>query len=94
MAKKQTDAIEYPLSKPAHQLTWEEVVRELNANVEDGHTNNYAQSELPKYGENKLEGEGGTPPWKVLLKQVCSFFFTYSPTVTSTFHSSSWRLHL
>ncbi|EMD93005.1 hypothetical protein COCC4DRAFT_196836 [Bipolaris maydis ATCC 48331] len=61
-----------PLSKPAHALTWKQVVEEVRCNAEDGLTTAEAKSRHEKYGNNDLGDDGGVSPAKILLRQVAN----------------------
>lgn len=61
-----------PMTKPAHALTYEEVARELEANLEDGLTNVEAQKRLAQYGRNELDDGPGVQPLNILIHQVAN----------------------
>lgn len=61
-----------PLSKPAHALSWKQVVEEVKCNAEDGLTTAEAKSRHEKYGNNDLGDDGGVSPAKILLRQVAN----------------------
>lgn len=60
------------LSKPAHALTREIIVDELQANEEDGLTLAEARSRLETYGRNELDDGPGVQPVKILLRQLAN----------------------
>lgn len=48
-----------PLSRPAHSLTYEAVIKELSTELDEGLSPDEATRRLEQYGPNKLdEGEG------------------------------------
>ena len=58
------------LSKPAHLLSADDVVRELATNPDDGLTADDAQARLAAAGPNELEGGGGISPLRILAGQI------------------------
>ena len=60
------------LSAPAHTLTHEKLIEELDANSEDGLTAEEAKARLEKYGPNLFQDARGVRPWKILLRQVAN----------------------
>lgn len=60
------------LSKPAHALERDAIVKELEANSEDGLTVVDAESRLEQYGRNELDDGPGVQPFKILLRQVAN----------------------
>ncbi|KAH7075122.1 hypothetical protein FB567DRAFT_183901 [Paraphoma chrysanthemicola] len=61
-----------PLTKPAHALTFKEVVEQTKCNPDDGLTTSEAKSRLEKWGKNDLGDDGGVSPGKILLRQVAN----------------------
>ncbi|KAF2878060.1 sodium P-type ATPase-like protein [Massariosphaeria phaeospora] len=61
-----------PFSKPAHALTFKQVIEETKCDSEDGLTTSEAQTRLQEYGNNELGDEGGVQPGKILLRQVAN----------------------
>jgi len=57
-------------SKHPFQLSVKEVSDVLQTSQESGLSSSQANDNKTKYGENKLEGEGGVKWYAVLLKQV------------------------
>jgi len=57
-------------SKHPFQLSVKEVADFLTTSQESGLSSSQANENKTKYGENKLEGEGGVKWYAVLLKQV------------------------
>ncbi|KAI9042341.1 cation-translocating P-type ATPase [Aspergillus affinis] len=65
-------ATEQPLSKPAHSLSYEDVLRELSVNSEEGLTNAEVKQRLSKYGPNELEGGEGVSMVKIIIRQIAN----------------------
>lgn len=65
-------ATEQPLSKPAHALSYEDVLRELAVNSEEGLTNAEVKQRLSKYGSNELEGGEGVSMVKIVIRQIAN----------------------
>jgi Na+-exporting ATPase len=61
-----------PLSKPAHALTFQQVIEETKCNGDDGLTTAEAKSRLEKHGSNDLGNDAGVSPAKILLRQVAN----------------------
>lgn len=61
-----------PLSKPAHALTFNQVIEETQCNPDDGLTTAEAKSRLEKHGNNDLGDDGGVSAGKILLRQVAN----------------------
>jgi magnesium-transporting ATPase (P-type) len=61
-----------PLTKPAHALTFKEVIEQTKCNPDDGLTTSEAKSRLEKWGKNDLGEDGGVSPGKILLRQVAN----------------------
>jgi len=53
----------------AHARTFQEVVKQHNTNIEAGLTQVEATKRLQQDGENKLKGDGGVSPIKIIIKQ-------------------------
>ncbi len=60
------------LTKPAHALTFQEVIEETNCNPDDGLISSEAKSRLEKYGRNDLGDDGGVSAGKILLRQAAN----------------------
>lgn len=58
------------LSKPAHLLSVDDVLRELATSPDDGLTADDAQARLAAAGPNELEGGGGISPLRILAGQI------------------------
>lgn len=61
-----------PISKPAHCLTFEEVIRELGVNGDDGLSDGDAQKRLEEFGNNELDNGPGVNPTKIVIKQIAN----------------------
>ncbi|KAL8769581.1 MAG: hypothetical protein Q9209_004513 [Squamulea sp. 1 TL-2023] len=61
-----------PLSQPPHALYHTVVSEELQANPNDGLTEQEAQSRLVAYGRNELDDGPGVQPVKILVRQVAN----------------------
>jgi len=53
----------------AHALTYDEVAKQHDTNIEAGLTQVEAAKRLQQDGENKLKGDGGISPFKIIIKQ-------------------------
>lgn len=61
-----------PLSKPAHSLTYQQVIEETKCDPDNGLTTSEAKSRLEKHGNNDLGDDGGVSAGKILLRQVAN----------------------
>lgn len=61
-----------PLSRPAHSLSYEEVLKEIGTNIETGLTVTEAQSRLEQHGQNDLGDVQSASPMDILLRQVAN----------------------
>ena len=70
------------ISRPAHALSFDTVITEVQANSDDGLTTQEAKQRLEQYGRNELEGDDGVQPIKILLRQVANAMtlVNYSPS--------------
>lgn len=59
-------------SRLPHELTFEELAKEIGADTADGLTAEEAKLRLTKYGKNELDGGEGVSPFKILLRQVAN----------------------
>lgn len=59
-----------PMSMPAHALSFDKVIDELNANTSTGLTREDAAARLTHHGANDLGEEKGVRPLEILLAQV------------------------
>lgn len=84
MAGKKPEPAQPTFSRPAYQLTPEQVAQELETNVETGLSPAQAEQALTKYGSNELDGGEGIPIWKVFVKQVSNAMYVpYLDTETA-----------
>ncbi|KAJ4854605.1 e1-E2 ATPase domain-containing protein [Trichoderma breve] len=61
-----------PMSRPAHALTFKQVVDELGANTGNGLTEAEANMRLEKYGKNDLGEAEGTQLIKIIIAQIAN----------------------
>lgn len=61
-----------PMSAPAHALTYEQVAKELNANLEDGLTDQEAKGRLETAGRNEFGEQEGVQPLKIFIGQIAN----------------------
>ncbi|CAI7655551.1 hypothetical protein PCG10_000893 [Penicillium crustosum] len=66
------DITQQPLSQPAHSLSFEDVISELQTNSDDGLTTAEVKQRLEKYGENILEGDEGVSLAKIVIRQIAN----------------------
>lgn len=76
-----------PLSQPAHTLTYEDVIKELTTELDDGLPPDEASRRLQQYGPNQLDEGEGVSLVKIFVRQVanammlvrnrCSFVMTF-----------------
>jgi magnesium-transporting ATPase (P-type) len=59
-----------PISQPAHSLTAEQVLTELQANSSNGLSSDEAARRLKELGPNELERQKGVQPLKIFLEQI------------------------
>lgn len=61
-----------PLSQPAHALTYEAVISELQADDHSGLSPADAKERLQQYGQNDLGEGAGVQPIKILIRQIAN----------------------
>lgn len=61
-----------PISAPAHALTFEEVAKQLDANLDNGLTQEEAGRRLAEYGRNEFGEQEGVQPVKILIGQIAN----------------------
>ncbi|CAP86669.1 Sodium transport ATPase [Penicillium chrysogenum] len=66
------DITQQPLSQPAHSLSFEDVITELQTNSDDGLTSAEVKQRIEKYGENVLEGDEGVSLAKIVIRQIAN----------------------
>lgn len=105
-SKSSSDVSTQYLSKPAHSLTYEEVIQELGTNSDDGLTTSDVKQRLEKYGGNVLEGDEGVSFAKIVIRQIANAMMLVSSNFngrrrnmktqctnnTNRFSSSLWPL--
>ena len=72
-----------PLSRPAHALTFETVLDELQGDTNAGLTPAEAKERLQTYGSNDLGDGAGVQPAKILLRQVANAMTLVTFTITT-----------
>lgn len=72
-----------PLSRPAHALSPEAVIEELQANDISGLSPADAKERLQVYGQNDLGEGAGVQPAKILLRQVANAMTLVTCTISS-----------
>ncbi|KAJ5127704.1 hypothetical protein N7448_008483 [Penicillium atrosanguineum] len=70
-SKSSIDVTSY-LSQPAHSLTFDDAIRELGTNSDDGLTSGEARLRIEKYGENILQGDDGVSFAKIVIRQIAN----------------------
>ena len=61
-----------PISKAAHELSYQEVIRELHSNGDDGLTQQEAAKRLEEYGRNEFGESQGVQPLRILGAQLAN----------------------
>ncbi|KAJ5409969.1 uncharacterized protein N7487_004328 [Penicillium crustosum] len=61
-----------PLSQPAHTLTYEDVIKELTTELDDGLPPDEASRRLQQYGPNQLDEGEGVSLVKIFVRQVAN----------------------
>lgn len=76
-----------PLSKPAHSLTYDDILRELQVNSEEGLSAAEAKKRLELHGPNELEGGEGVSLAKIVIRQIANamMLVSYPPLWLNTF---------
>ncbi|KAL4954026.1 hypothetical protein BDW69DRAFT_194370 [Aspergillus filifer] len=70
--KKEQAGHVQPLSRPAHALSYEDILNELKVNLEEGLSNAQAKKRLELYGPNELEGGEGVSLAKIVIRQIAN----------------------
>lgn len=81
--EKQDDGHSQLLSRPAHALSADDIVRELSTDAEDGLTTNDAKQRLGKYGQNELEGGEGVSFSKIVIRQIANAMMLVGRSILS-----------
>jgi Na+-exporting ATPase len=61
-----------PMSRPAHALTFDQVVQELQTDTMHGLTSAEAKARHEKFGNNDLGDADGVQPLKIIIAQVAN----------------------
>jgi magnesium-transporting ATPase (P-type) len=69
--KPQTEADD-AFKEPAHSLTFEDVIKLLSTDAENGLSKSEADRRNQTYGENALDEGPGVQPIKILVHQVAN----------------------
>lgn len=60
------------MSKPAHALTFKQVLEELGVSGIDGLSEAEASKKLEEFGKNELDNGPGVNPAKILVRQIAN----------------------
>jgi magnesium-transporting ATPase (P-type) len=77
--KKGDGEVKVALETPAHSLSFEEVIKRLNTDSEQGLSESEVKKRNDVYGENMLEEGPGVQPMKILVHQVANALTLVSP---------------
>lgn len=80
-----------PLSQPAHTLTPEAALSELQSKLDDGLTSDEAKARLQKYGPNKLDEGEGVSMVKILVGQVANAMMLVKGPISLFFSPQFYR---
>jgi len=61
-----------PMTRPAHALSYNDVIQQVNGNPKDGLTAAEATLRMEEFGPNELGDAGGVQPVKILIRQVAN----------------------
>lgn len=61
-----------PLSQPAHMLTYEDAIKQLTTELDDGLPPDEARRRLQQYGPNQLDEGEGVSLVKIFVRQVAN----------------------
>ncbi|KAK8054841.1 potassium/sodium efflux P-type ATPase [Apiospora rasikravindrae] len=61
-----------PLSRPAHALSWEDVLSQLGTDALDGLSADEAEARKAKFGANELGDAEGVQPMKIIIAQIAN----------------------
>jgi P-type Na+/K+ transporter len=70
-----------PISKPAHSLSFEQVLQELGGSGLDGLSDGDAEKRLEEFGKNELDNGPGVNPAKILVRQIANAMMLVSRTL-------------
>lgn len=68
-----------PMSAPAHALSVDDVVKELQADVEVGLSPEEAKRRLEEHGRNEFGEQEGVQPLKIFIGQIANALTMVSP---------------
>lgn len=71
-----------PMTAPAHSLTYEQVLEELNTNLIDGLTDEEAKRRLEEHGRNEFGEQKGVQPIKIFIGQIANALTLVSCPIT------------
>ena len=83
-----------PISKPAHSLSFEDVLKELGGSGLAGLSDSDAEKRLADYGTNELDNGPGVNPAKILVRQIATAMMLVSPTCPKEpgGHKARWSI--
>ena len=84
-----------PMSKPAHALTYEEVARELGADLQNGLSNEEHKKRLEENGRNEFGETEGVQPIRIFIGQIANSLTMVSAVFSNFFFFftlASWVL--
>ncbi|GAW25574.1 putative potassium sodium efflux P-type fungal-type [Rosellinia necatrix] len=61
-----------PISRPAHALTYAQVIQELSSDATNGLSSNAAQRRLEELGQNVLGESEGVSPLRIIIAQIAN----------------------
>ena len=61
-----------PMSKPAHALAYDEVARELGADIQNGLSNEEHKRRLEEFGRNEFGETKGVQPVRIFIGQIAN----------------------
>jgi Na+-exporting ATPase len=79
-----------PLTKPAHALTYQAVIEEIQADNDAGLTQADAKERLQVYGPNDLGDGAGVQPAKILPRQVANAMTLVTSTISPFVRWDRW----
>ena len=83
-----------PMSRPAHALTFDQVVQELQTDTMHGLTSAEAKARHEKFGNNDLGDADGVQPLKIIIAQVANAMTLVSFDCPFPLHQKTvWRPH-
>ena len=78
-----------PISKPAHSLSFDEVLKELGGSGLDGLSDGEADKRLTEYGKNELDNGPGVNPVKILVRQIANAMMLVSTNPGTVLNSTN-----